>query len=150
MSCKDHFFDDTSLLFLTVPQGTLFKKTPRFIKKLTLFAIKPGLQSCSKAPHQIQTKYQNKQDRINYTKVEIKQRHKAQEHQFKVKQRQVKIRSAASDQDNPITNRKNKQQPPERGKYPLDEARDIPSPTCFPIQIPRSNANVNGRKHSED
>ena len=48
LSCKGHFFDDTSLLFLTVPQGTLFKKTPRFIKKLTLFAFKPGLQTCSK------------------------------------------------------------------------------------------------------
>ena len=48
MSCKGHFFDDTSLLFLTVPQGTLFRKTPRFIKKLTLFAFKPGLQTCSK------------------------------------------------------------------------------------------------------
>ncbi|MCB9350408.1 MAG: hypothetical protein H6573_23265 [Lewinellaceae bacterium] len=49
MSCKGHFFDDTALLFSTVPNGTLFKKTSCFIKKLTLFAIKPGLQTSSKA-----------------------------------------------------------------------------------------------------
>ena len=48
LSCKGHFFDDPSLLFSTVPKGMLFKKTPCLIKKLTLFAIKSGLQTYSK------------------------------------------------------------------------------------------------------
>ena len=47
LSYKGHFFDDSSLLFSTVPKGTLFKKTPCLIKKLTLFAIKSGLQTYS-------------------------------------------------------------------------------------------------------
>ncbi|MCB9276887.1 MAG: glycoside hydrolase family 92 protein [Lewinellaceae bacterium] len=49
LSCKSHFFGDTALLFLTVPLGTLFKKTPCLTKKLPLFAIKSGLQTSSKA-----------------------------------------------------------------------------------------------------
>ncbi|MCB0571914.1 MAG: hypothetical protein KDC66_19235, partial [Phaeodactylibacter sp.] len=49
LSCKGHFFVHSALLFLTVPLGTLFKKTPCLTKKLTLFAIKSGLQTSSKA-----------------------------------------------------------------------------------------------------
>ena len=53
LSCKGHFFGDTALLFLTVPLGTLFKKTPCLTKKLTLFAIKSGLQTSSYSPDRL-------------------------------------------------------------------------------------------------
>ncbi len=47
LSYKSHFFEDTALLFLTVPKGMLFKKTPCFFKKLMIFTIKSDLKTWS-------------------------------------------------------------------------------------------------------